>query len=182
MPITRKLVAQNQDESQILKMDSAQRFIVVHGTNGDWQMLFGPNSLLSNSSQVVKMSAEFDSNSFNNIRFAAYLYDPKTGAIANAATCKFYVYKVGTPNWTETLVDSFFGTLGTNSYFLSSRTLSSLPSIDFSGGDTIMIEAEIIRLGITYRDRIYINHLGIYDSVIRLKHDVEFLDLTKLDE
>jgi hypothetical protein len=45
-----------------------------------------------------------------------------------------------------------------------------------------MIQATIVRLGITYRDRIYVNHLGIFDNVTRLRGDVEFLEVTKKDE
>jgi hypothetical protein len=45
-----------------------------------------------------------------------------------------------------------------------------------------MIEATIIRLGLTYRERVYLNHLGIFDSVTRLKRDVDFLSISKKDE
>ena len=68
-----------------------------------------------------------------------------------------------------------------NNYFYINPTVASLTPIDFFGGDTIMIEATAIRLGVTYRDRIYVNHLGIYDNVTRLRGDVEFLDLTKVN-
>ena len=61
-------------------------------------------------------------------------------------------------------------------------TLSAIGSIDFQGGDSIMIEATINRLSSVYRDRIYVNHLGIYDNVTRLRGDVEFLEVTKKDE
>ena len=50
------------------------------------------------------------------------------------------------------------------------------------GDTTLMIEGVAIRSGVTYRDRIYVNHLGVYDSIIRLRNAVDFLDITKLDE
>lgn len=180
MPITRKLLAQHNNDNQWLKVDSSKRFIA--NDNQYWQFLFGPNSTFTTSTQILKVSAEFDKDDFNSIRFIAYLYNPASGTVSNTATVTFNVYLVTTPQWTEQLVSSFSGTQIYNSYFYADVLTSALSSIDFSGGDTIMIEAVATRLGETYRDRIYVNHLGIYDNVDRLRKDVEFLDLTKLDE
>ena len=180
MPITRKLVAQDQEDSQILKMDSSQRYI-VNSSRSDWQMLFGPDSVFSNSVQVVKIAVEFDKLTLNNIRFTAYLYEPRTGSIASAATCNFTVYKVENPSWSESLITSFPGSPLPNSYFFANPSLPVFSTIDFDGGDTIIVEVVLVRLGITYRDRVYINHLGVYDSIFRLKQDIEFLDISKQD-
>lgn len=180
MPITRKLVAQDTNEdNQWLKVDNAQRYIV--NDTDDWQFLFGPNSEPTNSTQVLKLSAEFNKNTFDTIRFAGYLYNPVTGAIDNAATLTFSVYLVNTPDWTETFISSFSGTQTYNNYYYANINTSSLAPIDFFGGDTIMIQGVATRLGRTYRDRIYINHLGIFDNAFRLRQDLEFLDISKQD-
>jgi hypothetical protein len=180
MPITRKFVAQDQEENQILKMDSATRYIV--NSEEAWQFLFGPNSAPSSSAQIVKIAAEFDYNSFDDIRFTAYLYNQANGSVDSAATCTFNVYTVVTPNWQDQFITAIPGTLQSNSYFFTTASLSSLTPADLDGSSTLMIEAVLTRLSDTYRDRIYINHLGIYDSLFRLKQEVEFLDATKLDE
>jgi len=39
----------------------------------------------------------------------------------------------------------------------------------------------MLRWGRTYKNKIYINHLGVYDSIVRLKNDIEFLDISKQD-
>jgi hypothetical protein len=181
MPVIRKLVAHdNTQDSQWLKVDHSSRYIENHSE--EWQFLFGPDSSLSNSSQVVKLAAKFNEDTFDNIQIAAYLYDPKTNSIANATSCQFDIYSVSPPNWTETFLSSVSGTQLPNSYYYANPTLASLGSLDFFGGDTLMIQATIVRLGITYRERIYVNHLGIFDNVSRLRGDVEFLEVTKKDE
>lgn len=180
MAITRKLVAQNQDECQVLKMDSIKRYIVNDGH--DWQILLGPNSELTVSSQVVKLSAQFNKDDLNSVRIAAYLYNPITGATDNSASCTFSIYKVVNPNWSDIYLTTVSGSQLPNQYWYYNLPLSSIPSVELDGSDSIMIEAVITRLSQTYRDRIYINHLGVYDSIVRLKQDIEYLDITKQDE
>lgn len=180
MAISRKIIAQDDnDDNQWLKVDHDSRYIV--NDMDDWQFLFGPNSALTNSTQIIKIAAKFNENSFNNIQIAAYLFDQKNGTIANAADCTFKIYRITDPNWTETLITTVSSTQLANSYFYANPVLSDLAPIDFQGGESIMIEATAYRSGIVYRDRIYLNHLGIYDNVLRLRRDVEFLDITKKD-
>jgi hypothetical protein len=180
MPVVRKLVAQASPYHQWLKVDHPQRYIL--NKNKFWQPLFGPNSELNNSNQVAKIAAELDTDTLNNIKLSAYLYDPRNGSIANAATCTFKVFKISAPNWTETLITTLSGSQLVNSYFYSNPTISSLVGTNLDGNTTLMIEATILRSGVTYRDRIYVNHLGVYNSILRLRNDVQFLDLTKQDE
>lgn len=181
MPITRKLVAQETSEdNQILKMDSTKRFIVSNSE--DWQFLFPYDASFTTSSQIIKIAGEFDITDFNSIRFTSYLYNTVNGLIDNASTCIFNFYKVTSPNWTDQLVHTASGALLPNSYFFIDVPLTTFSTINFDGGETLMIEATITRLSTTYRDRVYINHLGIYDSFLRLKSKVTFLELTKLDE
>jgi hypothetical protein len=180
MPITRKLVAQDDnDDNQWLKIDHDSRYIVNDAD--DWQFLFGPNSSLSTSTQAIKIAAKFNEDTFNNIQIVSYLYDSKNMSVASSANCVFNIYKISAPDWTETFVTSLNGTLLSNNYFYANPLLSGLSAIDFRGGESIMIEVSVVRLGVTYRDRAYFNHLGIYDNVNRLRQDVEFLDITKKD-
>jgi hypothetical protein len=180
MPVTRKLIAPNKSKKwQVQKMDSAKPYVV--NENPKWQMLFGPNSALSTSVQNIKIAAKFDDNTFTNLKIIGYLYDAQNASVANAATCTFKVYQITTPDWTENLITTMSGTQLANNYFYTNPLNVTMFPIDFFGGDSIMIEATIVRLGQTYRDRIYVNHLGIYDNVDRLRKDVEFLEITKKD-
>lgn len=181
MAISRKLIAHDDNQTaQWLKTDHSSRYIENH--SDEWQFLFGPDSALSNATQIVKLAAKFDDNSFNNINIVAYLYDSKNNAISNAANCQFDLFVVSTPDWTENFLTSISGSQLPNSYYYANPLLSSIGSLDFFGGDTLMIQASMVRLGITYRERIYVNHLGIFDNISRLRADVEFLEVTKKDE
>lgn len=180
MPVTRKLIAPNKSKKwQVQKMDSSKPFCV--NENPKWQMLFGPNSAFTTSTQNIRIAAQFDAGTFQNIKVIAYLYDAQNASVANAASCEFKIYSITTPDWTETLLSTVSGTQLTNNYFYINPLNVSLFPVDFFGGDSIMIEATIVRLGETYRDRIYVNHLGIYDNVTRLRKDVDFLNITKQD-
>jgi hypothetical protein len=180
MAINRILVAQDSEDNQILRTDNRKRFVI--NSCEEWQILFGPNSLLSNSTQVLKIAAEFDTGDFNSIKFAAHLFNPTSGGVDNAATCEFRIYAVSAPNWTETLIHTVSGVELSNSYFFADVGLADLSLANLDGDSTLMVEAIMTRLSETLRDRIYVNHLGVYDSIVRLRSDVEFLDITKLDE
>lgn len=162
-------------------MDAVKPYLVNTG-NRKWQMIFGPGSAFTSSNQIIKIAAQFDSGTLDNLKIAAYLYDPRNAAVANASTCEFKIYHVTTPDWTETLIATINGTQLANNYFYSNPLTSSLTPIDFDGGESIMIEATIVRLGQTYRDRIYANHLGVYDSILRLRKSVQLLDILKADD
>ncbi len=181
MPVTKSLLAPSKTSRwQVVVLDARPVFYITQ--NRKWQMLLGPETAFSTSEQILKIAAEFDKDDFNSIRFAAYLYHPASGTVSSAGTCSFRVFKVTVPTWTEELVTTFSGMVTYNSYFFADVPATSMSTVDFFGGDTIMVEATVTRLGETYRDRIYVNHLGIYDNVDRLRKEVEFLDITKLDE
>jgi hypothetical protein len=180
MAIPRRLVAHDENyENQWLKVDHDSRYI--ENNSEEWQFLFGPNSALSSSTQVVKIAAKFNDDTFDNIQIISYLYDAKNANVANASNCVFNIYKIAAPDWTETLITTINGSQLANNYFYANPILSALTPVDFQGGESIMIEVTLLRLGVVYRDRSYFNHLGIYDSVVRLRNEVQFLDITKKD-
>lgn len=181
MAITRRLVNQIDDDTQYLRVDHPNRFVVNEKT--DWQFLFGPNSAFGNSSQVLKISAQLDTDTLNGIKFIAYLFNPVTGNADKAGSCTFKVYRVlPGAGWFDNLIATFSGTQQSNSYFFAQKTLTELSPADLDGDNSLMIEVVMTRLSNTFRDRVHINHLGVYESVVRLRQEVEFLDVTKLDE
>lgn len=180
MPVTRILVAQNQEENQILRVDYTKRFINNHSE--EWQFLFNPNSALTSANRILKIAAEFDTSDFTSIRMAAYLYNIVSGAIDTATSCTFNIYKVETPSWTDTLLLSQSAAEIYNGYWYLDVLNSLITPTNLDGDTTLMIEAFVTRNTETFRDRIYVNHLGVYDSIFRLRNDVDFLDITKQDE
>jgi hypothetical protein len=184
MPVTRKLVAQdNNEENQWLKIDHDSRYVV--NVNPEWQFLFGPNSILSTSSREIKIAAQLDTSTLDKIRMVAYLYNAANASADSAASATFSIYRVEditTPKWNEVFITTLNGVEQSNNYYFADINISSLTGANMDGDTTLMIEGVATRSGVTYRDRIYVNHLGVYESVIRLRNAVDFLDITKLDE
>lgn len=183
MAIERKWVAQNNsEENQWLKIDHSSRYIV--NCSPEWQPIFNSSSILSNSAQVLKLAAQLDTNTLDKIRMIGYLYNPTNGTIDNAASVSFAIYKVTDitiPKWDDQLITTISGDLQSNSYYFKDILISTLTGTSLDGETTLMIEGTAVRLGVTYRDRIYVNHLGIYENVYRLRQDVDFLNITKKD-
>jgi hypothetical protein len=184
MPVSRKLIAHdNNQDAQWLKIDHSSRYIENHSE--EWQFLFNLDSSLNTSTQVLKLGAEFNTQTLDKIRVVAYLYNPITGNVDNASSCTFKIYKVEdlvSPRWNDNLAYTVSGIQQPNQYFFQEIDLTSIPSVSLDGENTILLEASVTRLNVTYRDRLYINHLGVYSSIIKLRQDVDFLDITKLDE
>lgn len=181
--MARKLVAQDdQDDNQWLKVDHDSRYIV--NDMDDWSWLFGPNSELSTSKQVIKIAAQLDTNTLDKIRLIGYLYNTTHGSVDNAASVTFNIYRVSDetiPKWQDNFIVTLNGIFQSNSYFFQDIEIANLTGASLDGETTLMIEAVAVRLGTTYRDRLYVNHLGIYENLLRLRQDVEFLDITKKD-
>lgn len=94
----------------------------------------------------------------------------------------FSVYLVSTDTtWTETLITDVVGTLD------GTRLTAELPQsllgvIELDGEFTLAVKCTITRQGTNYTKKIYLNHLGVYESIFRLRQKVAFLDITKKDE
>lgn len=174
------LISQVDDDVQALRVDHIDRYIENDST--DWQFLFGPNSDLVPSFFLLKEAGQFDTNSFNDIKLISYLYNNNNGSIASGAACTFNVYRVSVTGWNEILLGSFNGTEQDNHYFFTTIPLTSLTPADLDGDNTIMVECVFTRLSDIYRERMYLNHLGSYDSIVRLRKEVQWLDITKQDE
>jgi hypothetical protein len=95
----------------------------------------------------------------------------------------FKVYYVDADqNWSQTLVYTGSGTLQSGRWVLPATQANLGLSTELDGERTLMIEAILTRLGKEYKSSVYVNHLGIFDSLFRLKEEVEFLAVTKKDE
>jgi hypothetical protein len=184
MPVSRKLLAHdNNQDAQWLKIDHSSRYIENH--NEEWQFIFNVDSQLTNSTQVIKIAAEFDTSDLNSIRLIGYLYNTVSGTADSASSCTFKIYRVeniNSPKWNDLLVHTVSGSLEPNNYFYADVNLNQITGANLDGDTTLAIECLITRLGAQYADKIYVNHLGVYGSVLQLRQEVEFLDLTKLDE
>ncbi len=133
-----------------------------------------------NKDYNVKAWLRFNSDTFDGVQLVGSLVRGKN--TKTIAGCTFKVYSIDLTNsWVETLRTTVSGVAISGNRFSASVLEAVLAPADLTGEITYKIEVDVVRLGKTYSDVFYFNHLGIYDSFIRLKNDVEFLDITKKD-
>lgn len=122
----------------------------------------------------VFIGGEFDTTDFSSVRFTGYLMQDNS-TVLTASSCTFNIYSIGSPGWVETLLHTQAGSIQGNNYFFADISETTL-GILLDGDPTLMVEAVIVRLGKTYRNRVYLNQLGIYDSFFKLKRQVNIIE------
>ena len=177
--MVKRFVAQDDSTNcQPLRVYGTARYLI--NASPDWQFLFSEASSLARAIRVLKLAGEYNDATLNDMRFVAYLYISNTGATSKSESCSFRFYKIDKP-WAETLLYSTTGTELPNGYWYISFSQADL-GVPLDGSASIMMEVVVRRLSDTYRDRVYLNTLGIFGTAVRIKNDVEFLDISKLDE
>jgi hypothetical protein len=127
----------------------------------------------------ANLHAAFESENFDGFKIIAWL--ATTDLPVSGSLDVFKVYTVNINTWAKTLVVTK-AAVQSGASFTCSVTSADLGANEYTGAEVYFIEATITRRRKTYKVGKYFNHLGIYDSWFRLKQDVDFLDITKLDE
>jgi hypothetical protein len=128
----------------------------------------------------IQSWAKFDAENFDGIQVFAGLFKRKS--FGSAASCTFKIYSISVDdNWTETLLSTQSGTALGDGRFRGIFNEASLNPVEQTGEITFKLEVELTRLGKTYSETYFFNHLGIYGSFIRLSQEVDFLSITKKD-
>ena len=128
----------------------------------------------------IQSWAKFDAENFDGIQVFAGLF--KNKGFKSAASCTFKIYSISVDdNWVETLLSTQVGTPLSGGRFKGMFSEVSLAPSEQTGEITFKLEVELVRLGQTYNETYFFNHLGIYGSFIRLSQEVDFLSITKKD-
>lgn len=128
----------------------------------------------------IQSWAKFDAENFDGIQVFAGLF--KNKGFKSAASCVFSIYSISVDdNWTEALLSTQSGTALGDGRFRGIFNESSLNPAEQTGEITFKLEVELTRLGKTYSETYFFNHLGIYGSFIKLSQEVDFLSITKKD-
>lgn len=126
------------------------------------------------------LTAKFAEVTFDKVDCLYYLENSNLGQKLTVTTPTFSLYFIN-PDYSEVFVASQSGVLTGNGWQNSFLLSSLLPNF-IEGQAALKVSVATTRLGIPRRASVYVNHLGVYDSIIRLRNDVDFLDITKLDE
>ena len=174
----------NSSYVQPLKLATGRKLVLTPSAHYN-SVLFTKkhkSGTLTDSITKAKLWAKFDGTNFDGVHLVAYLSKDDVSPIASGS-CTFRVYYVtDTSTWTDTLIHTVAGTLTSGKWTAAPTQVDLGVSNELDGERTLRIEAELTRLGKTYKTSVYVNHLGIFDSLFRLKQEVEFLDITKQDE
>jgi len=114
----------------------------------------------------------------NGIEIQASLFKNKV-ITSNLVSTKLYV--LADSGFTKTFIADVTMTESSAGLFVGTVDQATLALNELSGRETYFIECKFSRVRKKYSKGIYFNHLGIYDSVNRLKHETEFLQITKVD-
>lgn len=127
----------------------------------------------------LKLHAKFDSSLMNGIQIMGYLI--RDQEICSSSITQFSLYRVADGSWTETFISNVTATQSGQKFtgYINQTTLSTN---ELSGAETYAIECVATRKRRTYKDKIWFNHLGCFDSIIRLRHSTELLESNKVDE
>lgn len=167
----------NNEYVQTLKLFFKNKLVLVNG---------GYNSIVTKLTQrpsvyQLKSWAKFNASNFDGLQFFAGILKDKTSFVS-ASSCSFKLFSISVDdNWTETLIATIPGTQLPDKRWKGVINQSSLNPVDTTGEISFKLQVEMTRLGETYSEIYFFNHLGIYGSFIRLSQEVDFLGITKKD-
>lgn len=162
------------EDCQFLKLPLINQVILHEGD--DVQTITNlSGEIVTNS---IFIGGEFNTATMDGIRLAAYIMQNNT-TVLSSSSCTFNIYKITTPNWTETLLYTTSGSVQLNNYFFASIDEATLGLL-LDGDPTLMVEAVMVRLGKTYKNRVYLNQLGIFDSYLKQRRQLNIIQASEI--
>jgi hypothetical protein len=180
---TRRIKATiNNQYVQPLKLRTGRSLVLSPSSSYNCVLFTQSHRASSPRDYQLNVWAKFAQNNFDGMHVLSYL--EKGGDIVQSANYTFKIYSISTDsNWSETLVATKTGVVLPDGSFKCEVTAAEFPSGMVLDGDlTFAVEATCNRVKNKYTKKIYVNHLGVYDSIVRLRKKVDFLTITKLDE
>ncbi len=129
------------------------------------------------------VAAKWDSADCNGIHLKAFLWKNRHQLI-HGADCVFDIFVVSESNvWTETLLASVSGVQQADGSFTADVSEVTLGLGDCLDGKRVLaVSSRIRRFHKQYRQKVFFNGLGIYNSYLDARRNIEWLTLTKKDE
>lgn len=174
----------NNKYVQPLKLATDRKLVIT--PNCDYNSILFTVKHKSGSNKVINqlLWAKFNSNTFDGINLITGISKENSNRFLNSGSCNFNIYDISLDdNFTETFLYNTVGTALPDGRFKATATQANLGILtELDGERTLAIESIITRGTKTYKKKIYLNHLGVYESIFQLRQAVDFLDITKLDE
>ncbi|OQB05783.1 MAG: hypothetical protein BWY19_00808 [bacterium ADurb.Bin212] len=127
----------------------------------------------------LDIHVKFNADIMDGIQIKAQLLkEQRVSAMSIVST---NLFRVNEASWVETLVDSPTLTMALG-VFTGTVSQSTLLLNELSGMETYALEVTALRKRRTFKKKVYFNHLGCFDSILRLQKEIEYFQITKLDE
>lgn len=127
----------------------------------------------------LELTAKFNSSAMQGLVAECSLWSNYRKA--SVAVTEMKVYRVSNLNFSKTLINTFTPSLSGQDWVLTLTQLQ-LGSNELSGAETYYIESKGTRRAREFKAHVYVNHLGAWDSINRLRQALEYAQITKLDE
>lgn len=126
----------------------------------------------------AKLWGMFNNPTGDGIKLVAFLLKNELEEVITAP-CTFSVYLVNETTWAETLLATSAGTASGKKWILD-LSEAALGGQEIIGERTLKVYASMLRGTKTYRMQGYLNHLGIWDTALRTKLRVDFIEIEVL--
>lgn len=145
----------------------------------DDSQILDPVLMRARLDKAVSISAKFDNCLFTGLSVSTAL--KHNGIEKSVASSRVIIYLVDNDTWQESLIaESVQSVISTR--FNYSFIIASLSGFLSDGSQSLRIDCEMYRLGKIYRGSQIFNNLSIFRSIKLIKREVEFIDITKVDE
>lgn len=163
------IVPLSMKSSQVLTLSNQSNVLLERTWDQDSQAKFD-----------LHIHAKFDSAAMNGIMIMSTLL--KNNRSSACVVNEFKIYLVNESDWSETLIDTVSALSDGHGVFYADIGQIDLSPIELSGREVFAVECVATRRRKSYRKKVWFNHLGCYDHLIRLRHAVEYLESAKADE
>jgi hypothetical protein len=128
----------------------------------------------------INAHVKFNTDLMKGIQVVAQLED--RGDVRASANPLFKLYRVAENSWAETFIDDFVPVEFSHGVWSRGIDQSDIDPNELSGREVYVVEVYLSRKRRTYKKKFWVNHLGAFDSIWRLKRAAEQHEILKLDE
>lgn len=154
-----------QGHNQVLSLSNNQNILLKRTWHNDKAIEFN-------------VHAKFNADLMNGVQFYASMerYRALSFSITSAN-----LYVVDDADWSETLVAPVLFSLDAGGFYYGSISQVTLGANELSGREVYRLGLEASRGRKKYSKSIWFNHLGVFDSVNRLRVKSDYLKIVKAD-
>lgn len=128
----------------------------------------------------LNIHAKFNADDMNGIQVLVNL--ESNGNVSNSEITSAKLYRVDEADWSDTFVSDITLSNDGSGIFTGDLDQSDLGLNELSGMETYSIVVEASRKRKKFKSKVWFNHIGCFDNILRARNEIRYLNSTKLDE